>query len=1373
MCYSPASGTYDLSGADLSWVTLDLVGKYADAAQRLGAVASSGGLMAVVVMALMGEGGDCCAYGGDPVNLATGNFIYAYDYLAFDSRPRMSLRLFYNSHGRGTSPLGMGWTHPFAVSLAVELNRAVVSMEDGHAEIFLGTPERGFAYLLGRADALSCEDDGYVYVSAAGIRTESGTATSFSYDSNGYLASVTNARGIAELRNTFDERGRVAQQEFADGGVISYAYDDGLMQVVVTDQLGNESTYVHDGLFRTVEVRTGDAVERTSYNEKNLKTRVVNPRGLTSSYQFDAVGNLVCVSNPVGERTTYEYNVLNKPVRAAVNGTTVFRNEYDDLGRITKTIDAVGNETRFLHDESGDLLSVTRADGSVTLFEHDALGLVTAATGPQGATERREFDECGMLAAWVDANGNRTSYEHDSLGNVTAMTNAEGNRRTYEYDGTGLLVRMVDYDGVPVSYEYDCMGRPVRFVDKDGNESRREYDLAGRLVKDVDATGAATMFEYDAAGNVTKATDALGASTSFRYDFNGNRTRVLLPDGTILRATYDQLDRMRSVRDGAGSVTYYQYDAMGNLVHEVDPMENHLWWEYDAACRLTSSTDAMGRTTGYEHTSLGALSRVTDAAGRVTSYDYLPGGLLHRIVNPDGMSLAFGYDAALNVVTKTSQSGYELRYAYDSMGRVTDISNNQGQSKSYRYDAIGNRVSKTDGRGNVTSYAYTPGGELREVVEASGAVTRYDYDARGGLARVCRLGVPGLDGDVSPRTTTYGRDALGRVTTVTDALGNRERMSYDAMGRLVSRTDADGYVTSFGFDAAGRANDVTFADGREVHMGYDRLSRLVELRDWLGTTTYEYDAAGNVTRTCDHAGREMRYGWGRADELRDITYPGGMRTSYDYDDALRLVGLHANGLDATYEYDESGNLSARGYSNGTGVRLGHDARGRLTHLASYDATGPLDELSYAYDLCDNKSVVRATRRGMPELSGEYAYGYDELNRLTCVTRNGQAVRSYEYDAFGNRVQLTDGTEGVTGYAYNALDQLVCSWSDEGERSYRYDERGNLVSEGIVGREAEATYEYDALGRLSRARMADGSVAKYTYDGMLHRRATQRQEADGATSMTEYVLDPTRPCNNLVQTVIDGRLGQSYLWDGDGLASVCTDDGKVASVIQDSLGSVTRILDGQGDLLSSFGYDEFGNSAYESDVLGVPFSYAGYLKDGVTQALYAQARQYLPRTGQFMSADPLHGYVRRPATINRYSYCCQQPLDFVDPLGLSRQEAVDYAKKWAADDVDGRNPSYPSYDQNCTNFVSQALAAGGVRPAGNRYEWYCDSVQTTANLSLLPLSMLTAEIITGMSRMAGWMRIRYMMSAATFMWLAVPGVPHRTIMIISATPRMAS
>lgn len=1365
--YDPVAGTYDLSGADLSWATLDLIGKYADAAQRLGAGMLSSDLMRSVVMALMGEGGDCCAYGGDPVNLATGNFIYAYDYLAFDCRPRISLRLFYNSHNTHESPLGRGWIHSFAVSLSVGLNRAVVTREDGHGEIFLGTPEEGFTHLLGQADTLEREGEGYLYVSASGIgyrfdaegrclsildrlgrgvvldydgdgllacarstrgpvirfaydergrlvhasddtgrhlafssqegqvsglETESGARTSFSYDSHGYLSSVTNARGITELRNAFDAEGRVVRQEFADGGVISYAYDDDRMRVAMTDQLGNESTYVHDGLFRTIEVRRGDAVERMDYSEKNLKTRVTNPRGLTSRYQFDEVGNLTCAENPLGERTTYEYNALNEPVRGAVDGTMVFRNEYDERGQILRTVDAVGNETRFSHNEEGDVTSITRADGSVATFEHNALGMMTTAVGPQGAVERYEYDERGLLAARVDANGNRMSFEHDALGNVTRMVNAEGNHRSYKYDACGLLLRMVDYDGTSVSYEYDAMGRPIRFVDKDGNESRREYDAMGQLIRDVDAAGAATTFQYDARGNVAKVTNALGISVGFEYDLNGNRTKMLLPDGTSTRATYDLLDRVRSVSDGLDNTTYYRYDAMGNLVLEVDPLGNQLQREYDAACRLTSCTDTLGRTTSYEYTALGDLSRVTDAASRVTSYDYLPDGLLRQIVNPDGTSLTFGYDAARNITSKTSQNGYELSYAYDAMNRITRIANSQGQSKSYGYDAMGNRVSKTDGKGNVTSYAYTPSGRLREVVEASGAVTRYQHDALGNLTRAERLG---SDGTAHARTTSYERDVLGRVTCITDALGNRERAAYDAMGRMRAHTDADGYVTSFGFDGAGRMSAATFADGRTTHMAYDPLSRLVELRDWLGTTSFAYDAVGNMTRTRDHAGREMRYDWGRGDELRSVVYPGGMRTSYDYDEALRLSGVHARGLDVAYEYDANGNLAARTYSNGTGMRLGHDARGRLTHLSSYDAAGPLDEFSYAYDLCDNKSAVCAQRRGMPDLSGAYAYDYDELNHLVGVTRDGKALRSYEYDAFGNRTRLKDVRKGTTDYSYNALDQLVHATDAQGEHDYRYDGRGNLVADMVNG-EPDATYEYDALNRLACARRADGRMARYAYDGMLRRRTTRRQLAEGAADTVEYVLDPTRPCNNLAQTIVDGHLSQSYLWGGGNLVAVDTDEGKAASVTQDPLGSVSRILDEKGDVLSSFGYDEFGNSAFESDVLNVPFSYTGYLKDGVTQGLYAQARQYLPNTGQFMSADPLRGYARRPATANRYSYCCQQPLDFVDLLGLSRQDAVDYAHQYATDDPNKRNPNYPSFGSNCANFVSQALYAGGMQ-----------------------------------------------------------------------------
>lgn len=87
----------------------------------------------------------------------------------------------------------------------------------------------------------------------------------------------------------------------------------------------------------------------------------------------------------------------------------------------------------------------------------------------------------------------------------------------------------------------------------------------------------------------------------------------------------------------------------------------------------------------------------------------------------------------------------------------------------------------------------------------------------------------------------------------------------------------------------------------------------------------------------------------------------------------------------------------------------------------------------------------------------------------------------------------------------------------------------------------------------------------------------------------------------------------------------------------------------------------------------------------------------------MSADPLRGYAQRPATTNRYSYCCQQPLDFVDLLGLSRQDAVDYARSHATDNPFARNPDYPLFGTNCANFVSQCLHAGGIQMTG---DWYC-------------------------------------------------------------------
>ena len=88
------------------------------------------------------------------------------------------------------------------------------------------------------------------------------------------------------------------------------------------------------------------------------------------------------------------------------------------------------------------------------------------------------------------------------------------------------------------------------------------------------------------------------------------------------------------------------------------------------------------------------------------------------------------------------------------------------------------------------------------------------------------------------------------------------------------------------------------------------------------------------------------------------------------------------------------------------------------------------------------------------------------------------------------------------------------------------------------------------------------------------------------------------------------------------------------------------------------------------------------------------REYLPETGRFVSEDLLKGRLTAPLTLNSYTYCCNQPIDFIDRRGTDREGAVEYAHEYATDVTNERNSDYPSFDVNCANFVSQSLVEGG-------------------------------------------------------------------------------
>ena len=98
------------------------------------------------------------------------------------------------------------------------------------------------------------------------------------------------------------------------------------------------------------------------------------------------------------------------------------------------------------------------------------------------------------------------------------------------------------------------------------------------------------------------------------------------------------------------------------------------------------------------------------------------------------------------------------------------------------------------------------------------------------------------------------------------------------------------------------------------------------------------------------------------------------------------------------------------------------------------------------------------------------------------------------------------------------------------------------------------------------------------------------------------------------------------------------------------GSPIRIEDDTGRTRESYGYGAFGEDLYGNQGEMQPFGYTGYQMDAVAGTYYAQAREYRAERGRFNSQDIIGGFILFPDTLNRYAYCWNAPIDYVDNDG---------------------------------------------------------------------------------------------------------------------------
>jgi RHS repeat-associated protein len=450
--------------------------------------------------------------------------------------------------------------------------------------------------------------------------------------------------------------------------------------------------------------------------------------------------------------------------------------------------------------------------------------------------------------------------------------------------------------------------------------------------------------------------------------------------------------------------------------------------------------------------------------------------------------------------------------------------------------------------GKSVLFARDPQGRITTITDPMGNTIEYAYDFYGDLVAVT---------DQEDNTTEYIYNSNHGLIDIIDPRGvGVARNIYDDDGRLTAIIDADGNRVDFTHNIGTRQEVVTDRLGNVTVYEYDEDGNVVSKSDALGnTTTYTYDPNGNKLSETDALGNTTDYAYDAQDNMTSETDPLGNTTTYTYNSNGQVLTItDPLGNVTTNTYDAGGNLTSTTDPLGNTTTYAYDAAGNLT--GSTDTLG--NTTGYTYDAVGNMLSQTDPLGNVP------TYTYDDNgNRLTETRTRTTAsgvetmVTSYVYDGMNRLIQTVDPLGNVAATEYNAI----------GKESARIDQ---------LGRRTEL--EYDTRGNLSDTIYPDGTEETFSYDA----EGRRINSADRADRVTQYEYDSV---GNLIRTTFpDGTSAQS-VYDAVGRVSQSIDQrGNTTTYEYDAAGRNTAVTDALGNR-TEYTYDENGNRISMTDANG--------------------------------------------------------------------------------------------------------------------------------------------------------------------------------------------
>ncbi|MFR0849006.1 RHS repeat domain-containing protein [Akkermansia sp.] len=780
-------------------------------------------------------------------------------------------------------------------------------------------------------------------------------------------------------------------------------------------------------------------------------------------------------------------------------------------------------------------------------------------------------------------------YEYDVELRRTKTTKGNGRIRTTEWMCCGPL-KETDEDGVVTTYGYNSAKQLVETI-RSATETTPEtitsyiYDAAGRIIstrKDVGALTTVESTEYDDLGRVISTTDILGRVTRTQYSDNQLTTTITNPSGaTLITQTYydgsillqagtgqremeTQLELTqegiltttlsqgvvlsRTLQNGFGQTirqeqpntlegfivtrntyndkgqlvrsqsedmapTMTVYNELGNVVrqtilldelHPHDPTKNRISGSslcyqiredgvYEVQTTITYNAQGFPLTQIIEkivsqlNSTLESKKITTDIYGQQsiqwteytaptkrTQFSHIPtSDIIAKSLVVDGFTIRQTNCAGIHSSQERS---------YTSTGMMLKQTDARGNIMTIESDLAGRAVQTTDTAGNMTIITYTPCCDApASITNALGDTARYSYDIRG--RKIAEYGTA-----IQPSCFAY--DEAGRLTSLTTFRTDEGDITTDPS----SRTDGD--TTTWLYDTAtGLELKKTYANGSCVSKTYDRLNRLETLTKARGiVTTYQYAPATGELVSVSHSDNTQPwlYSYNHLGQMITVSDTLGTR-EFSYDAYGRMIQETSFGTAESCiqeEYDAFGRPCGYRLMIGTrtvqyshldyghqGAMIGMNMEGLDTPFTwQYDQiSGFLNQLSYP-----NGMVRRNTYH--PQLYLLASIGYE-------VPGNGGRVAGhvYQYDHLMRPVQRKDSWEAATpattrDFTYNGRSELTGDQIQQRNNfAYQYDNIGNRKTAREL--EEEISYGTNRLNQYTNIMKADVSFDPlYDADG---------------------------------------------------------------------------------------------------------------------------------------------------------------------------------------------------------------------------------------------------------------------------------------------------